>query len=201
MKESEYGFTKEEAMDSEEPREATADEAPESGSPESPEGEKEKIKGSYAKHGIFSRSPWKALTKCGEDMKKLGQTERMLVEHFHPRNPFEEFVLDRAWSCVLRCVLIGREEERIFAAGGKSTAERMKDVSMLAMVTGSARLISDQTSGGLLNELASVLRYDVHYAKEFLRWIGILEALQNGEHQGLVFNVSRKLGNTRGDEN
>jgi hypothetical protein len=201
MKESEYGFTKEEAMDSEEPKEATADEALEGGSPESPEGEKEKIKGSYAKHGIFSRTPWKCLAKCGEDMKKLGQTERMLFEHFRPRNPFEEFVLDRAWSCVLRCVLIGREEERIFAAGGKSTAERMKEVSVLAVVTGSARVISDQTSSGLLNELASVLRYDSFYAKEFLRWIGILEALQNGENQGLVFSMSRKLGNTRGDEN
>jgi hypothetical protein len=199
MRENEYGFTNEEAMNFEEPKEAPAQGAPENDSPESPARDTEKTKGPYAKHGIFSRSPWKALSKMGEDMKKLGQTERMLYEHFRPRNPFEEFVLDRAWACVLRCVLIGREEERIFATGGKSNEERIKDVSMLAMASGRSKVIEDQASGGLLNELTSVLRYDSYYAREFLRWIGILEALQNGEHEGFVFNGSKKLG--KADEN
>jgi hypothetical protein len=182
-------------------KEATAEDAPGNGARESEDPEKKKTKGPYATHGIFSRSPWKVLKKAGVDMKELGQTERMLFEHFRPRNSFEEFVLDRAWSCVLRCVLIGREEERIFATGAKSSEERIKEVSMLAMASGSSRVIADQTSGGLLNELASVLRYDSYYAREFLRWIGILEALQNGEHQGLVFTMSRKLGHARADEN
>jgi hypothetical protein len=199
MKENKTEFTKEEAMDFEAPKEATAEGAPENDAPESVDAEKKKTKGPYATHGIFSRSPWKALSKIGEDMKKLGQTERMLCEHFQPRNPFEEFVLDRAWACVLRCVLIGREEERIFATSGKSTEERIKDVSMLAMASGRSKVIEDQASGGLLNELTSVLRYDSYYAREFLRWVGILEALQNGEHEGFVFNVSRKLG--KADEN
>jgi hypothetical protein len=163
------------------------------------EKEKAKAKGPYATHGIFSRSPWKALAKTGEDMTKLGQTKRMLYDHFQPRNPFEEFVLDRAWSCALRCVLIGREEERIFAAGGKSNEERIKDVGPLAAYGGS-KVIAEQTSSGLLNELSSVLRYDSYYAREFLRWIGILEALQNGEREGFVFQMSKKLGN-KGEDN
>jgi hypothetical protein len=186
-------------MNFEEPKEKPAEGPPENYGPESAAGDTDKIRGTYAKHGIFSRSPWKALSKMGEDMKKLGQTERMLYEHFRPRTPFEDFILDRAWACVLRCVLIGREEERIFATGGKSNEERIKDVSMLAMASLSSKLIADQTSGGLLNELTSVLRYDAYYAREFLRWIGILEALQNGEHEGFVFNGSKKLG--KADEN
>lgn len=169
--------------------------------PESANAENKKTRASYATHGLFSRSPWKALTKAGEDMKKLGQTERMLFEHFRPRNPFEEFVLDRAWSCVLRCVLIGREEERIFAAAGKPSAERIKEVSGWAMATRNHRVLAEQLSGGLLNEMASVLRYDSYYAREFLRWIGILEALQNGEQRGSVFNMSKKLDDTKAVEN
>ena len=127
-------------------------------------------------------------------MKKLGQTERMLYDHFQPRNPFEEFVLDRAWACVLRCRLIGREEERIFAASSKSSHERIKDIAAFSMAGGSSRVIAEQTSGGLLNELSSVLRYDSYYAREFWRWIGILEALQNGEHEGFCVSNVEKIG-------
>ena len=187
-------------MNSEKRQEAISEETPRKSAPESEDTDKKKTKGPYATHGIFSRSPWKALSKSGEDMKKLGQTERMLYDHFRPRDSFEEFVLDRAWACVLRCVLIGREEERIFATGAKSSEERIKDVSMLAMASGSSRVIADQTSGGLLNELASVLRYDSFYAREFLRWIGILEALQSRERQGLVFAMAGKLGHAKADE-
>jgi hypothetical protein len=190
----------EDAMDFEEPKVEISEEVPGNDAPDSGDTEKKKTKGPYATHGIFSRSPWKALSKSGEDMKKLGQTERMLCDHFQPRNSFEEFILDRAWSCVLRCVLIGREEERIFATGAKSSEERIKDVSMLAVASGSSRVIADQTSGGLLIELASVLRYDSFYAREFLRWIGILEALQNRERQGLVFAMAGKLGHAKADE-
>jgi hypothetical protein len=200
MKKSEAVFTSEEAMNSETPTETAADGAPENGAPDS-EAEKKKTKGPYATHGIFSRSPWKALSKLGEDMKKLGQTERMLYERFRPRDPFEEFVLDRAWACVLRCILIGREEERIFATGGKSDIERIEELAHSSVKFVPSKVIADQTPAGLLTELASVLRYDSYYAREFLRWIGILEALQNGEHQGPVFSISRKLGNSRAEEN
>jgi hypothetical protein len=192
-------FTKEEAMEGR--TEATAEGAAENGAQQQAGAETKKTKGPYATHGVFSRSPWKALAKTGEDMKKLGQTERMLYEHFRPRNPFEEFVLDRAWSCILRCVLIGREEERIFAAGGKSSEERIKDISAFAMVSGSAKIIAEQTTAGLLNELSSVLRYDAYYAREFLRWIGILERLQNGERDGFVFQLSKKLGGGKDEDN
>ena len=157
-------------------------------------------KGPYALHGIFSRSPWKALAKSGEDMKKLAITERMLYEHFKPRNAFQEFILDRGWSCVLRCVLIGREEERIFATGGKSSTERIEDISALIPYGGS-RIIAEQTSSGLLIELNNVLRYDAYYAKEFVRWIAILEGLQNGEGAGYVFRLPKKGGNGKAEDN
>ena len=198
MEKSEAVFTSEEVMNSETTTETAAEGAPGNGAPV-PEAEKKKTKAPYATHGIFSRSPWKALSKAGEDMKKLGQTERMLYEHFRPRSPFEEFVLDRAWACVLRCVLIAREEERIFATGGKSNAERIDDGLNAAVFPSEA--IADETPAGLPNALSGVLRYDSYYAREFLRWIGILEALQNGEHQGPVFNISRKFGNSRAEEN
>jgi hypothetical protein len=73
--------------------------------------EKKKAKAPYANHGVFSRNAWKALASTGEDIKTLGQTERMLQEHFRPRNQFEESALDRAWSRALRCVLVAREEQ------------------------------------------------------------------------------------------
>jgi hypothetical protein len=200
MADSEVEFTREEVMGSDTTKETTPEGAPENGVPV-PETKEKKTKASYATHGIFSRSPWKALSKLGEDMKKLGQTERMLYERFRPRDPFEEFVLDRAWASVLRCILIGREEERIFATGGKSDIERIEGLAHSSVKCVPSKVIADQTPSGLLNELASVLRYDSYYAREFLRWIGILEALQNGEHQGPVFNISRKLGNSRVEEN
>jgi hypothetical protein len=159
---------------------ATDDDAP-----QQPHTEKKKVRGSYATYGIFSRSPWKALAAAGEDMKKLGQTERMLYEQFQPRNPFEEFVLDRAWCCVLRCVLIGHVEERIFAAGDKSHEAQINNIAALLVASGAP----DHTPEVLLNQLSSVLRYDAFYAKEFLHWIGKLEALQNGEHEGSVFST------------
>jgi hypothetical protein len=190
------GFAEDAAMEGEEKQETSA-----RGAPENDSSGTEKKKGPYATHGIFSRSPWKALAKTGEDMRKLGQTERMLYDHFQPRNPFEEFVLDRAWCCVLRCVLIGREEERIFAASGKSSQERIKDIAAFSLAGGGSRVIAEQTSSGLLNELSNVFRYDSYYAREFLRWIGILEALQNGEHEGFVFQMSKKLGNAKGEDN
>ena len=198
MRNNDDGFGEDAPMEFE--QETNTVGAPENNSPERAGAEKKKAKGPYATHGIFSRSPWKALAKTGEDMKKLGQTERMLYDYFQPKNPFEEFILDRAWSCVLRCVLIGREEERIFAAGGKSNEERIKDIAPLAAYGGS-KVIAEQTSSGLLNELSSVLRYDAYYAKEFLRWIAILEALQNGDHEGFVFQMSKKLSNTKGEGN
>ena len=46
-------------------------------------------KGPYAVHGIFSRHPWRILSKCGEDMKKLSATERMLFEHYKPTDAFK----------------------------------------------------------------------------------------------------------------
>ena len=193
-------FTEEGAMEVEGTGEINALGAPEDDAQQQAGAEKTK-KGPYAAHGIFSRSPWKALAKTGEDMKKLGQTERMLFEHFRPRNPFEEFVLDRAWSCVLRCVLIGREEERIFATGGKSSEERIKGIAMFAMAGGSPKVIAEQTTAGLLNELSSVLRYDAYYGREFLRWIGILERLQNGEPGGFVFQLPKKLSHGKDEEN
>jgi hypothetical protein len=148
-------------------------------------------KGPYALHGLFSRSPWKALAKAGEDMKKLSITERMLHEHFKPKDAFQEFILDRAWSCVLRCVLIGREEERIFATAGKPSEDRLKDVAVLANYGGS-KVVAQQTSTGLLNELNSMLRYDAYYAREFARWIGVLEELQSAGGQGPVFARPKK---------
>jgi hypothetical protein len=175
--------------------------ATENNSQQQPKPKKKKTKGPYATNGIFSRSPWRALAKTGEDMKKLGQTKRMLYERFRPRDPFEEFVLDRAWCCILRIALIGRVEEKIFAAGDKSSEERVQDIAMFAMASGSSKVSAEHTSGGLLNELSSVLRYDAYYAREFLRWIGILEALQNGERDGIVFQLNKKLGNSKDEEN
>jgi hypothetical protein len=155
------------------------------------EEENKKTKGPYATHGIFSRAAWNALVKQGHEMKKLGQTERMLRQHFEPRNAFEEFVLDRALCCVFRCVLIAREEERVFGTAGKPGAERLKDISVLATYGGS-KVIDGQTSAGLMNELNSILRYDAHYAREFTRWIGFLEKLQNGRDGGYVFGLPKK---------
>src|ERR1700693_464451 len=76
-------FTEGEAMEFEGAAETNTG-AAENDSQEQPGPEKKKAKGPYVTHGIFSRSPWKALAKTGEDMKKLGQTERMLYEHFRP---------------------------------------------------------------------------------------------------------------------
>jgi hypothetical protein len=174
--------------------------AAEDGIPEEPGAEKKKTRGPYATHGVFSRAAWKALAKQGEDMKRLGQTERMLYDHFLPRNPFEEFVLDRAWSCILRCILISKEEERVYEAGGKSNEQRLKDIGALASY-GGAKVIAEQTSNGLLNELSSVLRYDLNYSREFARWISFLEALQNGTGDGHVFGLPKKAGSARVDEN
>jgi hypothetical protein len=150
-------------------------------------------------HGIFSRSPWKVLSKCGEDMKKLSVTERMLYEHYKPSDAFQEFVLDRAWACVLRCVLSGREEERIFGTSSKPSAERIKDMGALAAY-GGAKVIAEQTSSGLLNELGNVLRYDAYNSREFTRWIGFLEELQHGGPGEYVFGPTRKAGNGRTED-
>jgi hypothetical protein len=111
----------------------------------------------------------------------------------------KNFILDRAWCCVLRCVLIGRVEEKLFAAGDRSRDERLKDVVAFALASGSPSASADYTSGGLLNQLSNVLRYDAYYAREFLRWIGILEALQNGEHDGIVFQPNKKY--SKGEDN
>ncbi len=183
----------------EEPKEPPAGETLEQDSLESPAGDTDKTRGTYAKHGVFSRSPWKALARCGEDMKKLGQTERLLYQQFRPRTPLEELLLDRAWSCVLPCALIGREEQRIFAAASKPTEERIREISPWANALGCSKLVTDQTSG-VLNELARILRYDAYYAKEFLRCIGTLVGLQNGEHPA-GFSILNKVGNTGGGEN
>ena len=48
-------------------KETLAGEAAENESMESLAGDTDKTRGSYAKHGIFSRSAWKALAKTGED--------------------------------------------------------------------------------------------------------------------------------------
>jgi hypothetical protein len=201
MANNDHEFTEENAMEFEEAGATNAVGATGNDPQQQSSAEKKKTKGPYATHGVFSRSPWKALAKAGEDMKKLGQTEHMLYEHFRPRNPFEEFILDRAWCCVLRCVLIGRVEEKIFAAGDKSREERIKDIAAFAFASGGSSASADHTSGGLLNQLSSVLRYDAYYAREFLRWIAILEASQNGEHDGIVFQLNKKLGNSKDEEN
>jgi hypothetical protein len=133
-------------------------------------------------------------------MRKLSLTERMFYEHYKPTDAFQEFILDRAWACVLRCVLIGREEERIFATSSKPSAERIKDMGALAAY-GGAKVIAEQTTSGLLNELANVLRYDSYYAREFTRWIGFLEELQHGGGGGYVFGRTRKTGNGRPEDN
>ena len=69
------------------------------------------------------------------------------------------------------------------------------------MVSGSAKIMAEQTTAGLLDELSSVLRYDAYYAREFLRWIGILERLQNVERDGFVFQLSKKLGGGKDEDN
>lgn len=58
----------------------------------------------------LSRNAWQTLASAGENIRKLEQTERMLHEHFRPRNQFEESALDRAWSRILRCVAVACEE-------------------------------------------------------------------------------------------
>ncbi len=162
-------------------------------------GEEKARKGPYALHGLFSRSPWKILAKAGEDMKKLAVTERMFYEHFKPRNAFEEFIVDRSWSCVLRCVLIGREEERIFGTAAKPGEERIKDAGALAAYGGS-KVIAEQTSSGLMNELGNMVRYDLYYGKELTRWLGFLETLRNGGDGGYVFGLPKK-GGGKGEDN
>jgi hypothetical protein len=167
-----------------------------------PDTESKKARGAYPTHGIFSRGAWRALAKAGEDMKRLGQWERRLHEHFQPRGPLQEIAFDRAWCCVLRCVLIGRVEEKIFAANDRCRKDQIDDIVAFAMAPGGSKAgAADQTSGGLLDQLSSVLRYDAFYAKGFLHWIGILVALQNGEHEASVFQLSKKLGNTKAEEN
>jgi len=69
------------------------------------------------------------------------------------------------------------------------------------VASGGSSASADYTSGGLLNQLSNVLRYDAYYAREFLRWIGILEALQNDEHDGIVFQLNKKLGNSKDRDN
>jgi hypothetical protein len=170
------------------------------GDPQDQAGGEKSRKGPYALHGVFSKSPWKILAKGGEDMKKLAATERMLYEHYRPTDAYQEFVLDRAWASVLRCVISGREEERIFATSGKPGAERIKDMGALASY-GGAKAIAELTSAGLLNELGNLLRYDAYYAKEFIRWIGFLEELQHGGGGGYVFGPPRKGGSGKTDDN
>jgi hypothetical protein len=150
------GFTEEDGMDFEGTRETNPAGATGNDSQPHFSTEKKKSKGPYATHGVFSRSPWKALAKAGEDMKKTGQAEHMLYEHFRPSDPFQEFVLDRAWCCVLRCALIGRVEEKIFAAGDRSREERIKDIATFAVASGGSRSATDHTSAGLLDQLSSV---------------------------------------------
>jgi hypothetical protein len=84
-------FNEEDGMEFEGIGEPNAVGATENDSQQQSSKEGKKTKGPYATHGIFSRSPWKALAKAGEDMKKMGHMERMLYEHFRPRDPFQEF--------------------------------------------------------------------------------------------------------------
>jgi hypothetical protein len=109
----------------------------------------------------------------------------MLFEHFKPKDAFQEFILDRAWACVLRCVLSGRQEERIFATAGKPSEDKLKDTVLASY--GGSKVVAGQTSAGLLNELNSMLRYDAYYAREFGRWIGLLKRLQSAGGRGPVF--------------
>jgi hypothetical protein len=132
------------------------------------------------RHGVLSRHPLEALVKAGENVRALRGLEKSLRAQFQPKGLIEELMFDRAWSCILHCMLIARAEKRIFAEENQPPdfAERVRRSRAMAVALGNNKVVD--RSENLLKSLSISQRYDSHYWREFNRAIGTLLLLRKG---------------------
>jgi hypothetical protein len=142
------------------------------------------------RHGVLSRHPLEALAKAGENVRALRRLEKSLRAQFQPKGLIEELMFDRAWSCLLHCLLIARAEKRIFAEENQppNFAERVRRTRAMAVATGNNKVVD--RSENLLKSLSISQRYDSHYWREFNRAIGTLLLLRKGGLAGATQALS-----------
>ncbi|HEY2352581.1 MAG TPA: hypothetical protein VGH83_08715 [Candidatus Acidoferrum sp.] len=137
------------------------------------------------RHGILSRYPLQALAKRGVNVRALRRTERALRAEIQSPGELAKIAFDRGWSAYLKGILAQLAEDDLMrsANGAAESGPRLVQRDVPTLVWG------DETGQGagfpteLLGQLAIVIRYDSHYAREFYRAVALLLSMKRKDDE------------------
>jgi hypothetical protein len=148
------------------------------------------------RNGLLSRDIVQALVRSGENLRTVRRYEKKCRDIFKPRGPLGELIFDRFWSCYLRLHLSAKLEATVLTSEHHRQRSpilpelREGELPTLVSESDTNEFEIDQKSDAdfsqdLFRNLALAQRYDAHFAREAIRWAGLLLVMRKGGKSAL----------------
>lgn len=142
------------------------------------------------RHAVLSRFPLQALARLGENTRSLRRMEKALRTELKPAGMLENMLFDRLWSCYLRLLLAARAEGTALSLprGAEDATMQAPDLvkgELPALVWRTRENANGNLLPDLFQQLSLAQRYDAHFSREMLRYLGFLLLLRNKGGSGL----------------
>lgn len=153
------------------------------------------------RHGILSKNSFQALVNLGENPRTLRQIERGFREEVRPRGPVANMLFDRMFCAYLSSVLAKKLEARALSSIDQPVSQGVVPSARISIEEQPTVIFGGVTNGDLqtvpvdlCSQLALVQKYDGHYSREMIRYLGLLIALKNGGELGLAKFIGKWSG-------
>ena len=148
------------------------------------------------RNGLLSRNIVQALVRSGENVRTLRRYEKKCRDFFKPPGTLGELCFDRFWSCYLRLYLSARLEAAVLTSDHSHQRSpilpELREGELPTLVSESdpnefeiAQKCDADFSQDLFRNLALAQRYDAHFAREAIRWAGLLLVMRKGGKSAL----------------
>jgi hypothetical protein len=148
------------------------------------------------RNGLLSRNIVQALVRSGENVRTLRRYEKKCRDFFKPRGTLGELCFDRFWSCYLRLHLSAKLEATVLTSDHSRQRSpilpELREGELPTLVSESdpneleiAQKCDVDFSQDLFRNLALAQRYDAHFAREAIRWAGLLLVMRKGGKSAL----------------
>ncbi len=151
------------------------------------------------RHGILSQHPLQVLARLGVNTRPLRRMERALRTELKISGTLQNMLFDRVWSCQLRCLLAAIVEgTTLFPTKGANDPPTQAP----SLVAGELPTLTWETRENangnfppdLFQQLSLVQRYDAHYSRAMLRYLGFLLLLRDRGESGLKGCIEKIIG-------
>jgi hypothetical protein len=143
------------------------------------------------RNGLLSRNIVQALVRSRENVRTLRRYEKKCRDFFKPRGTLGELCFDRFWSCYLRLYLSAKLEATVLTSDHSRQRSpilpELREGELPTLVSESdpneyeiGQKFDADFSQDLFRNLALAQRYDAHFAREAIRWAGLLLVMRKG---------------------